>query len=303
MYDTIIIGSGAAGLTAAIYAKRAALQFVVIEQEFQGTGQIAEAPRVDNYPGLPGEDGFSLGERFRSHAESLGTEFVEQEVTEIISQQAGYIIRTADGSELHTKTVIYAAGASHRKLGILGEDALRGAGVSYCATCDGAFYENQTVAVIGGGDAALGDAMYLSAIAEKVYLIHRRAAFRANAALVDLVKRQTNIEILTDTVPLQIIGDTKAGALRIRQNDTERELPVNGVFIAVGSTPNTALLHGFVDLDAQGYIVAGEDGKTSARGMFAAGDVRTKQLRQVITAAADGANCVRSIEQFLRESR
>lgn len=303
MYDTIIIGSGAAGLTAAIYAKRAALQFAVIEREFQGTGQIAEAPRVDNYPGLPGEDGFSLGERFRSHAELLGTEFVEQEVTEIISQQSGYLIRTADGSELHTKTVIYAAGASHRTLGIPGEDTLRGAGVSYCATCDGAFYEHQTVAVIGGGDTALGDAMYLSAIAEKVYLIHRRAEFRANTALVDLVKQQTNIEILTDTVPLQIIGDAKAKALCIRQNNTERALSVDGVFIAVGSTPNTALLHDIAQLDTQGYVIAGEDGKTSASGIFAAGDVRTKQLRQVITAAADGANCIRSVEQYLRESR
>lgn len=299
MYDTIIIGSGPAGLTAAIYAQRAQLKTVVVEKIFMGTGQIVESERVDNYPGLYGENGFDLGEKFRSHAETLGVEFYEGEVTRIICNDKVYSVEFSDGKSLEAATIIYSAGAKHRKLDINGEDEFIGKGVSYCAVCDGAFYKGKTVAVIGGGDTALGDAMLLSKIAEKVYLIHRREQFRANRTLQANVKNTPNIEFVLNSVPLEIIGEKKVNTIRILQNGKEKILSVDGIFVAIGEQPESALLQGIADLDDGGYVIAGEDGTTSADGIFVAGDVRTKQLRQVVTATADGANCVSSVEKYL----
>ena len=301
MYDTLIIGSGPAGLSAGIYAKRAALKAAVIEKNYMGTGQIAESERVDNYPGLYGENGFDLGEKFRNHATALGTEFIEGEVAGIFPENKGYRITLSEGGELLAKTIVYAAGTVRRKLGIAGEEGLLGKGVSVCAVCDGAFYKGKTAAVIGGGDTALGDAVYLSKITEKVYLIHRRDTFRANKVLQEQVRKAENIELVLNAVPTEIIGEKRVEALKISKGGEEKILPVNGVFVAVGSVPASSLLEGLVQLSPEGYIVAGEDCKTSAAGIFAAGDIRTKPLRQVVTAAADGANSILSVEEYLAE--
>ena len=300
IYDTIIAGSGAAGLSAAVYAARAELKFIVIEKNYMGTGQIAESERVDNYLGLYGENGYDLGEKFRSHAEALGTEFVEGEVTKVIPENGIYRLVTDEG-EYMARTVIYAAGASHRKLGIKGEAELSGRGVSYCAVCDGAFFKGKDVAVIGGGDTALGEALYLSDIARRVYLIHRRDEFRANRSLCRRVLEKENIETVMSAVPEEITGESSVDGIRVMTDGGEKNIPVQGVFIAVGTAPASAPVEGIVRTDEKGYIIAGEDCVTSAEGIFAAGDVRAKPLRQVITAAADGANSVYSAEKYLRE--
>jgi len=301
IYDTIIVGSGAAGLSAAVYAARAELNFIVIEKIYMGTGQIAESERVDNYLGLYGENGFDLGEKFRAHAEALGTEFVEGDVSEIIPENGIYKIIT-DEAEYEAKTVIYAAGASHRKLGIKGEEELAGRGVSYCAVCDGAFYKGKTVAVIGGGDTALGEALYLSDIAEKVYLIHRRDEFRGNRSLCSRVAAKENIKTVMSAVPEEITGESRVDGIVVSIDGNVKMLDTDGVFIAVGTAPASSPLDGVVKMNGGGYIVAGEDCVTSDKGIFAAGDVREKPLRQVITAAADGANSVYSAEKYLREA-
>ncbi len=301
MYDTVIIGSGPAGLSAAVYAKRAELNTVVIEKEYMGTGQIAQSSRVDNYLGLYGENGFDLGEKFLAHAQAVGTEFIEAEITKIIPSDDGYVLKTSDGEDIPARTVIYAAGTKRRRLKIKGESEFLSKGISFCAVCDGSFYADKNVAVIGGGDTALSDALYLSAIAEKVYIIHRREALRANEALQKIVKNTENIELILNAVPVEFIGDKKINSVRLVRNNEESILDVDGVFIAIGGTPNSGLLRGIADIDENGYIVADENGITSAPGIFAAGDVRTKRLRQVITAAADGANCAGSARIYLTE--
>lgn len=301
IYDTIIVGSGAAGLSAAVYAARAELNFIVIEKIYMGTGQIAESERVDNYLGLYGENGFDLGEKFRAHAEALGTEFAEGDVSEIIPENGIYKLIT-DEAEYEAKTVIYAAGASHRKLGIKGEEELAGRGVSYCAVCDGAFYKGKTVAVIGGGDTALGEALYLSDIAEKVYLIHRRDEFRGNRSLCSRVAAKENIEAVMSAVPEEITGESRVDGIVVSIDGNVKKLDTDGVFVAVGTAPASSPLDGVVKMNGSGYIVAGEDCITSDKGIFAAGDVREKPLRQVITAAADGANSVYSAEKYMRET-
>lgn len=303
-YDIVIIGGGPAGLSAAVYAQRAMLKTAVLEREYLGSGQIAESPRVDNYLGYFGADGAELGDKFRSHAEALGAEFLCDEAAEIAPAAAekGYEIKLSEGDILETKTVIFAAGCKRRSLGIKGEKEFSAAGVSFCAVCDGAFYKNKTAAVVGAGDTAFSDALYLANIASKVYVIARRDKFRAGKALADAAEKRGNIEILTNAVPIEITGEKSVEGIVLNVNGKEKKLAVNGVFIAVGSDPNTALLLGLAELDGSGYIIAGEDGVTSAAGIFAAGDVRAKPLRQVVTAAADGANCVVSAEKYIREN-
>lgn len=301
LYDTIIIGSGPAGLSAAVYAGRAAMKFIVIEKIYLGTGQIAESECVDNYLGLPGINGFDMGEKFRSHAEEMGAEFAEGEVSEIIPEDGNYRIKLSDGGSYLTKTVVYAAGASHRRLGIAGEEEFSGKGVSYCAVCDGAFYKGKTVAVIGGGDTALGEAVFLSKIAEKVYLIHRRDSFRANKSLQEKISGIANIVPVMNAVPTEIFGDKRVGGIELSRDGKSEKLSVDGVFVAVGTVPNSEPLRGVAELSPEGYVIAGEDCASSAKGIFAAGDVRTKPLRQVITAAADGACCIYRAEKYLAE--
>ena len=297
MIDIAIIGSGPAGLTAAIYARRALLSAVVIEKEYLGTGQISVTERVENYPGLFGISGYDLGEKFREQAETLGAEFLEGEVISV--QKDGiWKVSLEDGSVVEARAVIFAAGTTHRKLGVKGDDKQK---ISYCAVCDGVFYKDKTVAVVGGGDTALGDALYLSNIAKTVYLVHRRDEFRANKSLQKKVAEKENIVPVLNAVLSEVTGGDKADGIVFTQNGEQKSLSVDGIFCAIGSVPNTAVLNGVCELDAGGYVVAGEDGVTSAAGLFAAGDVRTTPLRQVITAAADGANAVSSAERYLSQ--
>lgn len=304
LYDVIIIGSGPAGLSAAIYAQRAKLATLVIEKAPMSGGQILNTYEVDNYPGIPGVGGFDLGSKFRAHADALGCSFVTAEVREIQEEEGKKIIVT-EKETYETKTLILATGATHRKLGVPGEEELMGMGVSYCATCDGAFFKGKTTAVIGGGDVALEDALFLARLCEKVYLIHRRDEFRGAKVLQERVFETENIEVVWDSVVEEIQGEDMVEKISIynKKKEEKSELEVQGVFIAVGIQPNTEIYRNLVKMDEGGYIIAGEDGVTQTKGVFAAGDLRTKQLRQVITAASDGANAVTSVEKYLYENQ
>ena len=303
IYDLIIIGSGPAGLSAAIYAQRARLDALVIEKEMMSGGQVLTTYEVDNYPGLPGINGFDLGMKFREHADRLGARFAEDQVLQVEKTEEGFLVK-GEKETYRTRTVLIATGAAHRKLGVPGEERLAGMGVSYCATCDGAFFRDKVTAVAGGGDVALEDAIFLSRICRKVYLIHRRDELRGAKSLQEAVMALDNVEILWDTVIEEIQGDGQVESLKLKNKKTgeERDLPVQGVFIAVGIMPNSQAFEGTVEMD-HGYIIAGEDCRTSVPGILAAGDVRTKQLRQIVTAAADGANAVTSAEQQILEMR
>jgi thioredoxin reductase (NADPH) len=300
-YDLVIIGSGPAGLSAAIYARRARLHALVLEKEMISGGQVLTTEEVDNYPGLPGMNGFALGTKFREHADALGAVFAEDEVVKI-SRTKDVIEVEGREKSYKTKTVIIATGAMHRKLGVFGEEELAGMGVSYCATCDGAFFRKKTVAVVGGGDVAIEDAVFLSRMCEKVYLIHRRNELRGAKVLQERLFALENVEVIWDSVVEKIEGTEKVEGLCLKnvKSGQALHLAVNGVFIAVGIKPLSSAFEGVVEME-NGYIRAGEDGKTSVPGIFAAGDVRTKALRQIITAAADGANAVTSVERYLNE--
>lgn len=300
IYDVIILGSGPAGLSAAIYAQRARLNTLVIEEKPLSGGQILDTYEVDNYPGLQGIGGFELGMKFREHADTLGVTFHTAQVQKV--QVAGNLKEVVTEKEtFQTKSVIVATGATHRKLGVQGEEELVGAGVSYCATCDGAFFKGKTVAVVGGGDVALEDALFLARGCEKVYLIHRRDEFRGAKVLQEQVQKTENITVLWNSEVKEIQGENKVEKILLHNNieETDTTLEVQGIFIAVGIQPNNDAVKEVVAVDEQGYVKALEDTVTSEPGIFAAGDVRTKQLRQVITAAADGANAVTSVERYL----
>lgn len=299
MFDVIIIGSGPAGLSAAVYAKRASLSAIVIEKEYEGTGQIAESSCVDNYLGLPGMSGYDMGEAFRKHAVDLGCDFLEDTVIGISKNEDGnFEITLSDHQPLTSKTVIYAAGAYPRRADIPGEEEFSGRGVSYCAICDGAFCKEKNAAVLGGGDTALDDALYLSKIAKKVYLIHRRDKFRGADVTVELLKQKENVEFVLNSRVAALTGDKKLTGLIL---DDGQAFPADNVFIAYGSVPQTELLKDLVPMDSKGYILADETGKTGVDGFFAAGDVRSKQLRQVVTAVADGANAATSAVEYLKK--
>lgn len=297
MVDIIIVGSGPAGMSAAVYGKRAGLSVLVIEKVYYGTGQVAESSHVDNYLGIPGINGYELGEKFRSHAESLDVEFKDGEVIRFEKAADRWYVHLKNGETLESKTVVYAAGAAHRHLGVPGEEEFSGKGVSYCATCDGAFFKGKDVAVVGGGNTAMDDAIYLSDICNKVYLVHRRDVFRGDATTLMKLKETENIELVVPAKVQEVKGEQVVTALQLEDG---RSLEVSGVFVAVGMQPATDLLQNIVLLDDNGYIIADETGKTSAAGFFAAGDVRTKELRQIITAVSDGANAATSAERYIR---
>ena len=331
MYDVVIIGSGPAGLSASIYAKRAGLKAVTLEQSPMSGGQVLNTYEVDNYPGLPGINGFELGMKFREHADKLACEFqnaavlkikkasAEEQAGEMVAElraasvrnhvntkeeqnekgAEGFLVET-DNGEIRTRAVLVAMGAAHAKLNVPGEDEFTGRGVSYCATCDGAFFRGKVTAVIGGGDVAVEDAIFLARGCEKVYLIHRRDELRAAAILQKEVMALPNVEILWDTVAERIEGKEQVQTLAVKNTKTgkRKELSVSGVFIAVGIIPSSDIVKEIVECDEKGYVVAGEDCVTSMPGIFAAGDVRTKKLRQIVTAAADGANAVTSVLDY-----
>ncbi len=307
MYDLIIIGSGPAGLSAAVYAKRAGLNMLIIEKNPVSGGQIIDTYEVDNYLGIPGVNGFDLAMKFREHADKLGAEFVDATVTSVQIKDPGsdtkapvYTVVT-DAGEYETHTVILATGAHHSKLGVPGEEEYTGKGVSYCATCDGAFYKGKITAVNGGGDVAVEDAIYLSRFAEKVYLIHRRNELRAAKILQDEMLAIPNVEVIWDSVVKEIKGEDKVKSLLVENVKTKevKDVTVDGIFIAIGIHPSTDLFADLVECDEQGYIVASEDGATSVPGIFVAGDCRRKRLRQIVTAVADGANAVTAVQDFL----
>lgn len=303
MYDLIIIGSGPAGLSAAVYGKRAGLNLLVLEKNPMSGGQVLNTYEVDNYLGMPGMNGFDMGMQFRQHADKLGVEFRETEVSEIQDLGNKKIVQT-DGEALETKSVILATGAVHAHLGVPGEEELAGMGVSYCATCDGAFFRGRTVAVVGGGDVALEDAIYLARTSEKVYLIHRRDELRGAMVLQEELKSLSNVEILYSHVVEEIQGEDAVEGVRIKNLKTEETsvLPVAGVFVAVGIRPGTELVREMTACDEGGYVLAGEDCATQVPGLYAAGDVRKKPIRQIVTAVADGANAAMAAGIYCREN-
>ena len=304
MRDIVIIGNGPAGLAAAIYAKRAGRDTLLISDAPTGGGQIATTYEVDNYPGLPGVSGMELGSKMLAHAtDHLGCETLLAHVTEIRPASdggEGWLV-ISDKEETETRTVIIATGATHTHLGVPGEKEHTGMGVSYCATCDGAFFKKRVVAVVGGGDVALEDAIFLSRFAKQVYLIHRRDEFRGAKILQEEALAADNITPLYDTIVKEVQGKDVVESLAIETVKTKEAsvLPVHGVFMAVGIRPNLDGIKGLPDQNEAGYIIADETCATSLPGIFAAGDVRTKALRQVATAVADGANAVFAIDKYL----
>ena len=302
MYDLIVIGSGPAGLAAAVYAKRACLDMIVLEKNYMSGGQVLNTYEVDNYPGLPGLGGYELSVKLREHADSLGADFVTAQVKGLRRNAETIEIETSRGL-YRTRTVIIAAGADHRRLGIPGEDSFAGKGVSYCATCDGAFFRNKAAAVVGGGDVAVEDAIFLARMCSRVYLVHRRGELRAARSLQEKLLSLPNVELVWNSTAERIEGEDTVSSLIVSDVNTmeKKSLSVDGVFIAVGIVPNSKEYADAVATDEGGYIIADETGKTGTPGIFAAGDIRTKELRQIITAAADGANAVASAERYINE--
>jgi len=299
MKDIIIIGGGPAGLVAALYAGRAQLDALMLEKQFEG-GQMVTTNEVENYPGFIDITGSDLANIMYEHAKKFGGTMKYQEVLDI--QVSGDIKKIITDSETYeTKVVILSMGAKPRKLGIEREDELGGRGVSYCATCDGGFYRNKVVAVVGGGDTAVEDALHLSRIAKKVYLISRRDYLTANKAAQKKLNDTDNVEIIWNSKVTKLYGEEVLNSIQVTNIRDQKivDLEMNGLFVAIGSNPSTELVKDLVNLDQQGYIIADESCKTSVDGIFAIGDIRTKGLRQVLTAASDGAVSIYEAEKYL----
>lgn len=297
VYDLIIAGGGASGLTAALYAARNGYNFIVIDPAPPAGSSAALADEVDNYTGFSNISGFELMQRFYTHAKELGTQFVKDEIKNI--EKSGEIFTVAGSkNNYRSKTVIYCAGASHKNLGVSGEEELAGKGVSYCAVCDGFFFKDKVVTVVGGGNTAVSEALYLSKICRKVYLVHRRNKFKAERVLVKNLEKTNNVDIIYNNEVTQITGTTNVTSVRLKDG---RALKTDGVFVAVGLAPRNLPVKEIVQLDKNGYIVADESCKTSTDGFFSAGDIRTKRLRQIITACCDGANAVQSANEYFEE--
>ncbi len=304
MYDVIVAGGGPAGLTAAVYAARAGRSVLVLERAVPG-GQIVYSPLVENYPGMPGVNGADFSQELAGQAEGFGAEIAYAGFQGFRPAGDGYAVDTEEGEKL-CRALVLALGASHRHLGLPDEEALTGRGVSYCAVCDGAFYKGKDTAIVGGGDTALQDALFLSNVCRKVTLIHRREQFRGAESLVRQVRARENIELLLGWTPqgfLQRDGMVSGLALKRAGGDETREITVDGVFIAVGQQPGTDPVKGLLRLDEGGYFPAGEDCRTELSGVFAAGDCRSKAVRQLTTAVADGAVAGLAAAQYAEASK
>lgn len=300
MKDIVIIGGGPAGMAAGLYAARAALDTVLIEQDNLG-GQAAGTERIENYPGFEeGIGGPELAKRMEAQARRFGLNVVNASVQRLLRMENGFAVRTGEG-EIVTRAVILASGTQPGKLGIKGEAELHGLGVSFCATCDGAFFKGRTVAVVGGGDAAVEEAIFLTRFAEKVYIIHRRGELRATKVLQERAKRNPKIEFIWYSVVTEILGAYFVEGIQVKnvQSGVVDELKVDGVFLYVGTRPNAGLVGDLVKVDEHGYVKTDENMATSCPGLFAAGDVRKKLLRQVVTAVADGATAAVAAEKYL----
>ena len=300
IYDMVIIGGGPGGYTAALYAARAGLSVIVLEKLSAG-GQMALSHQIDNYPGFPeGIDGFTLGEQMQQGAERFGAETELAEVYSLDLKADPKVIDTSEGI-FYGRTVVYAAGAGPRDLGVPGEAELVGRGIHYCAACDGMFYRGKTVAIVGGGNSAVAEALILSRIAKKVILVHRRDTLRAEKIYHAQLEKAQNVEFCWDSEIVGLLSGDKLSGIRIRNRKSGEitEKTVDGLFVSIGRKPNTDLLAGQLELDPGGYVVADESTRSSLPGVFAVGDVRTKALRQIVTAAADGAVAVHYAEEYL----
>lgn len=297
IYDIIIIGAGMAGLTAAIYACRAKKKVLVLEKTIPG-GQIINSSSIANWPGNFKISGAELMNRVYEQAIALGADIAYEEVININQDNGNFVVITED-QKYSTGAVILAIGASSKKLGLPNEAKMTGHGVSYCATCDGAFYKDKNVAVIGGGNTALYDALYLANIAKKIYLIHRRNEFKGDEILVDKLREKDNVEFILEHTLEEILGDDKVTGIKLSPSD--RTLEVDGIFVAIGERPMSDNFSNLIELDAKGYIAAGEDCGTSCPGIFVAGDCRTKNIRQLVTAAADGAIAASAAVKYLNK--
>ncbi len=300
IYDMVIVGGGPGGYTAALYAARAGLKVVILEKLSVG-GQMALTHQIDNYPGFTdGIDGFTLGMNMQQQAQRFGAETVYAEVMGLELASKPKVVHTSEGAFLG-RTVVLSTGAGPRPLGVPGEQELTGRGVHYCAACDGMFYRGKTVAVVGGGNSAAADALVLSRIAKKVILIHRRDSLRATKIYHEPLQQAENVEFMWNSTVSGLLHDGKFNGLRVKnvRSGEESEIECDGVFISVGRQPASALVAGQLALDEGGYIIAGEDTATSIPGVYAVGDVRTKQVRQIVTAVADGAVAAHQAEEYL----
>ena len=298
-YDVIIIGGGPAGYTAGLYGVRAGLKVLLLEKVYAG-GQIALSHQVDNYPGFEdGIDGFTLAQNMKNQAEKFGLVSKFENVVEVNLNGQPKIIKT-DENEYLSKTVILATGANPRELGVINEDKFTSKGVHYCASCDGMFYKGKTVAVVGGGDTALSDTILLSRIAKKVILIHRRESFRGAKVYQDTISKTENISVMLESQITELLGEDRLNGITVKNAQTgeEQKLDCDAVFVCIGRKPSTEIVKGQIDLNESGYIIAGEDCRTNIDGVYAVGDVRTKALRQVVTAVSDGATAIHYLEQL-----
>ena len=298
VYDLIVVGGGPGGYTTALYGARAGLRVLVLERLAPG-GQMALTHQVDNYPGFPqGVNGYALAQSMYEQALHFGAESKFTEVKTLALEQTPKRIDTDSGS-YYAHTVVIATGADPRKLGLPREEELTGKGVAYCAACDGMFYKGKTVAVVGGGNTALTDALLLSRVAKQVYLIHRREEFRADRVSLQAAQNAGNVQILTNAQVTELLGQERLTGVRVRRGEDQQVLSCDGLFVSIGRKPASAPVAGQLDLDDGGYIVAGEDTRTNIPGVFVVGDVRTKQVRQIVTALADGAVAVHQAEAYL----
>ncbi len=296
-YDVLIIGGGPSGLTAGIYAVRAGLSVAIVEKQFAG-GQIANTESVENYPALLNVSGFELATKMLEHAENLGVKIIYDNVVNCKFDNNGKLVELESGNEINAKTVILCAGATPRKLGLQNEDKFVGRGISYCATCDGAFYKDKIVAVVGGGNTAVSDCLYLAKFAKQVHLIHRRDKLRASKADTEKLIN-SGVNIIYNSVVSEIVGDNKISHIKLQnvENKEINEMQVDGVFVAIGQIPSNICPQ--IARDEYGYILADEDMKTNIDGVFVAGDVRQKKVRQVVTAVSDGAIAAEMANEYI----